>query len=309
MTRRLRAWGAGAVFAAVLLAGVDGAPAVMAATEDPEPRVSLDRKQVPVDGQVMVAGSGLQAGTLVNAVLCGNAARRGSLDCAVASAVEIGVQQDGTFSAPLRARQPPQPCPCVVMVTGATPEAIVTRVRLRGHPVRSGGRGPRTRTVGRPRVVVRSAELEVGSMVGAWFGAGGEAVLTVALRNEGTVAGTPRLDLGWGPEGSDPDRFIELPQLEPLEPWRTTIVEIPVRFDALANGEQVVAGSVSAGGREVAFDDSVVVRPWGLFAIALVLLLVLPLALLARFVRRGWRRERSEELPAEEVLGVSIFEM
>jgi hypothetical protein len=279
-------------------------PSVASAADDPDPAVFLARQRVAVDSEVLMSGVGLEPGTLVTAVVCGNRARRGSLDCAL-SGLEAGVHDDGTFSAVLHTTAPPLPCPCVVVVAGATPEAITTPIRLLGHPLNGGGLGPRTHATGRPEIVVGSAELEGGSSLATWFGAAGEATLNLTLRNEGNLAGVPRLDLGWGPSGTEPTLFVDAPELPALEPGRTATVRIPVSLDALGHGEQVVAGTVRAGTGEMAFSDSVSVRPWALYALALVLVLAVPLALLARYVRRlRVGEDRCDELPAEEVLGV-----
>ncbi|UUZ61370.1 hypothetical protein [Nocardioides sp. B-3] len=294
----------------VLLAGfvlaTAGALPVAVAADD-EPQVSPGRDRVRVDAEVPVTGRGLEPETPVTAVVCGNGARRGSLDCGLGSGLEVGVQSDGTFAAPMRMVAPPQPCPCVVVVTGATVAAITTPVRLLGHPVHGGGLGPRARRVAQPEIVVESAELDGGTSLGTWFGGAGEAVLTVTLRNDGTGAGRPLLDLGWGPVGTDPTRFVATPDMSPLEPRDTRTVEIPVRFDAFSNGEQVVAGTVRAGATEMYFRDGVGIRPRGLFGLLSVLLLAAPMALFARFVRRRRRLEdRSEDHPAREVLGVPM---
>ncbi len=267
-------------------------------------------KRARVGAEVRVDGAGLPRGSLANAVVCGNLGLRGTPDCSLASTVEVGISDEGTFSVPMRLVAPPSPCPCAVVVSGATTTPLVRRIKLIGHPVDLSARDATAVRGGAPDIEVMSARLSGASSLGTWFGLPGESVMRLRLVNNGTRAATPHLDVGWGASIGAATRWVSVPTAPIVAPGESTTLEVPVTFDALGNGEQVVAGTVRAGGNESTFDDVVTVRPWGLFALGLLLVLLAPLALLARLARRQrTRQDYSHDPPAEEVLGVPMFEM
>ncbi len=290
-----------------------GAPLVATASasaaSEPGPEVNVaGRARVGAD--VRVDAAGLPAGSLATVVVCGNGGRRGTLDCSVASTVEVGVTDEGTFSIPLRLDAPPMPCPCVVMVSGATQTPVLRPIKLIGHPVDRSAKQRSAVRDGAADIVVTSARLEQASSLGPWFGVPGQVTMLLNLVNNGNRAAVPRLDIGWGASADEATRWVGIPPAPLLEPRQSTTIEVPVSFDPLGNGEQVVAGSVRADGNESTFETGVTVRPWGLFALGLLLVLLVALLLLARVVRRQRSREdRSHDPPAEGVLGVLMGEM
>lgn len=294
-----------ALLGALGVLGVLGvAPAHAGAVSDDQPSLSLSRGEVRVDSDVEVAGRGLSPGSLVSAVLCGNDAQRGSLDCALGSTVEVGVQEDGSFATSMRVSTPPMPCPCVVVASGGTPEQLVAPLRIKGHPVLRGRTDRHTTSGPQAQVEVVGSDVESGTSVAGWFGLPATRTLTVRLANGGSLAAVPRLQLGWGEAGAEPTNFVQVPRLSALAPGSSTTVEVPVQFDALANGRLVVAGSVLAGGEDAAVAEAVTIRPWGLFAIVGVLLLGLGLRILTLVVRRrSVEPENGHQLSLDELLG------
>ncbi len=294
MTVRLRCHAVAAMIAVAVLMVPSALAAATTGTDRSHadgPRLELARDRVGVDKEVMVEGAGFDPGSLVTAVLCGNRGARGTPDCALGSTLEVGVQDGGTFSAPMRMVAPPAPCPCVVVASGATTSPVVMRVRLQGHRFRPGTAGRGSASMARSEVVVEEASLKNSSSFWTWFGAPAEAVLTLRVVNEGTAAGRSGARAGWGSAGELPIHFVSVPVMPFLEPREEATLEIPVRFDPLTNGDVIVAGDVRTGGVSVPFEDSLRIRPWGLFALA-ALLVMLPLMAALAWAARHDRRRR-----------------
>ncbi len=297
-----------------LLGALSGLLLVLAASpglahDEPEAQVSMVQR-ARVGSDVRVTGTGLTPGSLVSLMVCGNSGRRGSPDCSLASTKEVGISDEGTFSVPLQLLKPPRPCPCAVVVTGGTATPLVRPVQLMGHPVDRTTRGAKAEGVSTPDVVVTSARLSRTSSLGTWFGMPAQGVLKLRMVNTGKRAAAAKVDLGWGASGNEATHWVQAPAAQILTPGQSADLEVPVAFDALGNGQHVVAGSVRASGNESTFEAGATVRPWGLFVLALLAVLILPIALLARFARRQRAREdHSHDSLVEEVLGAPSHEL
>ncbi|MDI5944197.1 hypothetical protein QLR68_39895, partial [Micromonospora sp. DH15] len=78
-----------------------------------------------VGQRVLVGLDGWPAGT-VQVEVCGNAARRGALDCATGDATHAQVPPSGRARLPLLLAAPPVACPCVLRVRTPTGTAAAT---------------------------------------------------------------------------------------------------------------------------------------------------------------------------------------
>lgn len=93
------------------------APRAIAAS----PTVRLDRTSVAIGERVMVILEGWPVQRSVTITVCGNAARRGSVDCAVTRSQGYGISGfDKVNATSYEIGAPPVPCPCVVQVANAT---------------------------------------------------------------------------------------------------------------------------------------------------------------------------------------------
>lgn len=119
-------WGArslgGAAFAATAVAVV----ALAAGPAVADPSVALSARTVRVGDALVVTTSGWPGP--VTASLCGNAGRRGAVDCdqigGVGIAASVGSQESRTLTVGL----PPAPCPCVVRVSTAGDDVVRSAV-------------------------------------------------------------------------------------------------------------------------------------------------------------------------------------
>ncbi len=85
------------------------------------PKVTLDRPEAAPGEKVLVSMSGFTAARGVSISVCGNLARRGSADCAMASSQGIGDRSvSRRHVAELLVQPPPLPCPCLVRVTSTS---------------------------------------------------------------------------------------------------------------------------------------------------------------------------------------------
>jgi hypothetical protein len=290
--------------ALALVAGALSAPAAASmstpAPDDAGPAIALVPQAVTVGGPVTAIGVGWVPDSLVVVELCGNAAARGSLDCM--GAQERGVDGEGSFHVTLTATPPPAPCPCVVAVTalgGDGPGRVLAPVRIDGVP-NAQVIDPRPPP---PKLDV-TARLAGSPPLAAWFGAAHERTLVLTVRNVGTVPADLRLDVAVGP-GDLPDTDVDTG--EPpgrIAPGGIRVLRIPVEFEPLSIGHQVVVGEVAAPGASAPFVLGLDVRPWGLYAAAVVVLALAVAAALALLLCRRRRSAQPAPPPPEAQLAL-----
>jgi hypothetical protein len=99
----------------VLVAGTVDAAAVS------RPSVAIDHSVVRVGDRLLVTLTGWPAQRAVNIAVCGNGARRGSVDCNLGGSQGYGISAfDKVHATEFVITTPPVPCPCVIQVANTT---------------------------------------------------------------------------------------------------------------------------------------------------------------------------------------------
>lgn len=253
-----------------------------------EPRIGLDRTRVAPGERVTVELTGWPAGNVV-VELCGNRARRGTVDCAVGASAGTFVRADRTATIVLTAAKPPVGCPCVIAVrpvTGGEPRTVpleVTGVRTLSAAL-DAGKAPATGRATTRLLTATKVSVTGGGPGLGWLAGPARRTLRVTLRNNGTAALTdPPLTLTAG-RGDHPTRIIEAPPLGTLAPGAERTYEIPVTLDALAFGRSTIRGEIAGLDEPIAFTAETASYPW---AFPILGALLVPLPLLTR-----WRKAR-----------------
>ncbi|GAA0811246.1 class E sortase [Spirilliplanes yamanashiensis] len=251
---RRRAWAVLAVVAA--LAGAAPVPAQAKA----DPAVAVSVRTARLGETVTARLTGWPAG-VVTVALCGNEARGGSADCAVAASSAAGVPAGGGASVALRLAAPPVGCPCVVRAATATGAVTATAaIDVEDVPdnatvslTRPGAGGTRTLAVDAVRVSGRWS-------LGALLGGPADRTLRVQLRNTGTAAVVPELslDLGRAAGGASPAPV----RVAALQPGEARAVEVPFTVAAPAVGAYDLAGRVDGADATVTFAARTSAWPW-----------------------------------------------
>ncbi|MER7168890.1 hypothetical protein ABT336_22835 [Micromonospora sp. NPDC000207] len=278
-----------ALLAALLLAAPAPAPAPSA---DPspgtatEPRIQLPEGTLRVGDQVLVTLSGWPAGT-VQVEVCGNAGRRGALDCAADGATPGQVPVSGAATLPMVLTAPPVACPCLLRARTPTGTAAAT-LDLPLTGVTAPAVTAETRPEGLNLVALDAADR---SGPGGWFGLPGELTVQLRLHNPGSVdVVDPPFSLLVGP----PDRvrtIVAAPALGTVAAGQTRDYSFTVPVDVATLGRYEVHGRIEPPGPPVVFAVEDTRHPWGLLAV--VGLLLLPL------VARLRRRPAPGSAPAE----------
>lgn len=245
-----------------------------------DPAIVLDRTTVKPGQTVTVRLSGFAPGNLL-VELCGNEARRGTADCAVASSASTYAGEGRTTAVMLNAAKPPVGCPCVIAVrpvTGGAPRTVP--IKVSGVPTLAASQRPTAADAGGTRrLSATSVSVRDGGFMDGWLGGGAGRTLRVTLRNEGTTALTDlplSLTLGRGP---DPADLITAPALGSLNPGQERTYDIPFSLAAPAFGRYTVRGEIGGLDEPIAFTAHTASYPW---AFPLLGALLVPLPLLTR---------------------------
>ncbi|MGQ0433197.1 MAG: hypothetical protein ACT452_12410 [Microthrixaceae bacterium] len=281
--------------AVAALVAASGARAGAAQTTDPT--VAIDRTGTAAGETILITGTGWPNAATLIVELCGHGGLRGSADCDVPQQRTAGVGPSGTFSVELTTGQPPSPCPCVVKATDQSSQIATTA------PIAVAGMATVPITAD-DVAAVRALEISAAEITGGhrWaelFGAGGRRVLEVTLVNTGPLAiDAPKVNVSWG-SGSNPDGFVKPPEVDRMEPGASQVLTIPLHRSALTIGAQTAVVEVQGLGSPVVARASTTGYPWGLLAVALVVLQLLLLRLRDRLRRRVHRgHEPTVEDPA-----------
>jgi hypothetical protein len=269
------------VAAATTMGVVGSGTPVGAAT----PEVVVSPGSVQPGQSVLVHGYGFPPTIDLGAQVCGNDALDGSADCALSSSQEIATTSFGQFELSMVVALPPVPCPCVVYITSGsldiTPTGPITIVGAPTAPLRKG----ETAAVTRP-LEVRGVGLSGWGPWTAWFGASPERTMTLRVHNPNTAPyEQPPLVLRVGRPGSQ-GSVVSTRDVGTLAAGETKTITVPVTLSPLSFGTEQVHGTVGFTGYTGTFSDDTVVVPWGLIAVALVLIQVILLAIRNRVRRR-----------------------
>lgn len=254
--------------------------------------VALDRSTVAVGDVLVVELSGWPAGP-AQVELCGNTAKRGTVDCDPLGATATGIDADGAGAARLVVGQPPSPCPCVVRVSQAAGASTAVPIEVVGGV--SGDDAPDAASV-RPerRVEVLATTIERDEGNAAVFGVDAGRRVSMTVRNAGTVVLTDVTVSGtlsgWG-AGARP---ITSPPSFVLEPGAERQVVVAFDLPSPAVGDYRFVGRVDGGDEPIEFSVGTGHMPWALINLG-ALLVVAGIVIARRRSRRRRRRMPSSD--------------
>jgi hypothetical protein len=268
------------VCAVVTLAGGTAAarPTGPPRTSSPSttPTVNVSPAQVRDGDTVLVTGNDWPASTQVAVQVCGAGGEGGSAHCDLPSSTIVGASATGTFGTQLVVHNPPVPCPCVVKVYAVGTDATRSvQLQLAGAPTAPVPSATTSKSSAPLRV--ESARIEGGSWAG-WFGVAVTRTLVLRVHN---VSGAPvnrPLVLASAGRASRPDATQAVPPIGPFAIDETRTIRVPVELGAMAIGGYRVRVRAGAEGTLTSATTTTQVWPWGLFAIALVLIQMVLLA-------------------------------
>jgi hypothetical protein len=269
-------------------------PSVSGAAGVTDPTVTLDRTGTAIGDELLVTGQGWPKGATLIVELCGQGGIHGSVDCDVTNQRTAGVGPSGTFSTALTTGRPPSPCPCVVKATDQTSHIAATAA------ISVAGIATVPITEDDPDAVRRIEVSEI-QVTGdrSWtelFGAPSPRVLDLTLVNTGAVAvQRPALTVAWG-KGSAPTGFVKVPDLEPMEPGASQEVSIDLPRGALSFGQFRAVVEIQGLAEPVVAQTTSSTYPWGLVALAVLVLQLLLLRMRNRLRRRFQRRAAPPEV-------------
>lgn len=262
------------------------APAASARTE-----IVVPPGPLAIGQQVTVTLRGWPAGT-VHLTICGNDARRGTLDCAEGQATHAQVPAAGTVGTPILLTAPPVACPCLLRARSLTGAGQATAAL----PLPGVTAPPAPAPTGAPALVVDELRVRERDPLRGWFGLPEELTVQLTLRNPGPAdVVEPPLTLLFGPAGRAP-AIVAAPALGTIAAGEAGEYRIRVPMDVAVLGRHELQGRVDLPERPVAFTVDTTRYPWGLLVLAAALAAV-PIALPARSrsrhrVSRPWGGRR-----------------
>lgn len=263
-----------------------GASAILAAAPAAAATIQLDRSEASPGETITVTMEGFALQRAVVIAICGNEARRGSIDCDLPSSQGYGIRRyDKTHQTRFRLTSPPMPCPCVVQVSDATQGAVAyAPIVLRGVAV-APVVGRSAQAPLRVDAVVKRVSAGLLGSLRASLGGPTRYDLIVKVRNQ-SARNVEQVKIdAYAGRGSN-DRGKTIPIAAPSagiasgQTWtRRTEVKLPA--PSVGSFQWVV--SVSGDGEFVQARLASSPRPWLLYV--LLVMLVADLAVIAaRFV-------------------------
>jgi hypothetical protein len=277
----------------VALIAVSGASASAGDVGAPSfPTIELDRTAAGIGEEVVVTLRGWPD-RVVTLSVCGNLARRGSVDCNQVASQGVALNRDGSptltgFAVPT----PPTTCPCVIRASSTRQDAVaVAPIELHGVPV-----GPLVGTAADPPVRVSlGARRATGGLIGSLRSAlGGPTTyeVTVLVHNRSAETLTAVAVAGAATRGGDDVGALTLPAPGPLEPgatWEQVVRStLPAPVVGTFGWEVTASGAGPAAHAELARG----IRPVWLLVLGLVLVLDVG-AIAWRWIGRRRRKRRA----------------
>lgn len=267
------------------------------------PIVTSSRAEVEPGGHTALTIDGF-ASPYVQISICGNEARRGSVDCNMAASEGVEVRQDTPLRLQMPVAAPPVDCPCVIRVVGMdASEVALAPIVVIGHPV-----GPLVDPPAIGDVVavsISAREMPNGAIDALRSGLGGRTNYQVTVRVK-NLANTPlkqvSVSASAGRSASD-DSLVSLDLEDPGllgvgQTWQQTVsVSIPAPAFGTTEWRAVVSGA----GPTVVTAITTKHKPWLLFVLVMVLVINISLLLIRwRVRRRAARRAQAVEAAAIE---------
>lgn len=287
------------VFVGLLAALAFAVPASAQSVTD-SPTVVPDVTDLQIGQRVRMTITGFEAPVIIMAV-CGNEARRGSVDCDNRGSQARETNLDGTPTiGSVVVGAPPAPCPCIIRVTSDNnDEVAVVPITIAGHPVAD---------VVEPSEFVQPLVTEIDAV----FIPGGVAdrlrsslggplryEVTVTVRNTATytvedVLATARFIRTRYTD----ERSITIDDPGALAAGASWEDVVEVEVPALTIGDVLWRLEVSGTGAPVIAEDATTYQPVALYVVAAVLILD-AIILLWRAARRRRRRKNARKRPPD----------
>jgi hypothetical protein len=258
------------LFAALSVASAGVVGLGSAASAQAAPSLTVAPSAAPVGATVIVSARNFPP--LIQNLqveVCGNQGAGGSADCDQSGARNFA-SGSGIFQVNLVVTRPPAPCPCAIAAYAPSLGAPVTvPFTVLGAP---------TAPVVTPQLhtglVINQVRLVGSNSWGAWFGAPPRRTLLLTVTNTGNVAAvSPSLVLRIG-RGANPSDTVGSPILRTIDPKGTVTYQIPANLPALSFGTYTVEGQLGPAGESSGFTTTTSSLPWGLIAVAIVLVQV-----------------------------------
>jgi hypothetical protein len=264
------------------------------------PAVAPEVTEAAIGQRVRMEITGFESPVVVMAV-CGNEARRGSVDCDNLGSQARETNRDGTPTlGSVVVGAPPAPCPCIIRVTSDdNDEVAVAPITILDHPVAE---------IVEPSAFVQPLVTEIdavlvpgGIAARARSSLGGTQhyEVRVAVRNTATYpVEAIRATARYTRVNYTDTRSIEIDDPGELAAGTTWEQVVDVEVPPLTTGDVVWRLEVSGTGAPVIADDETTYQPVALYLLVAVLVLDV-LILLWRLARRRRRRRRSRRGPPD----------
>ena len=241
-------------------------------------------------------------GVPVTISICGNEARRGSVDCDMTASLVRETPVEGAVGTDLTVTAPPTPCPCIIRASSQDNlQVAVAPLVIIGHPVADVVGGAAAAEVLGVGITANPAPAGFGDTIRSSLGGPTTYEVTIRVTNRATfdvpaVAVASTYTRHWSGDTRNID--VDDPgTLSPGESWITTVqVDVP----SLTFGDVEWRATVSGQGPSVTATDTTSSRPillYLLMAILAIDLLILAWRLIARVRRREERDWEPDDNP------------
>ena len=270
------------------------------------PTLVLDRYEAAPGEDISLTITGFQARS-VTISMCGNEARRGSVDCDMPASL-VRETPGGSRQTGFRLTAPPAPCPCIIRVSSSDQrEVAVAPFVLVGHPVAEVVGGNTTVQALGVAITANPAPANVGQTLRSSLGGSTPYDVTIRVTNRATfevtaVSLAATFTRGW----SDDTRTVEVPNPGSLAPGQTWIETVQAEVPALTFGAVEWRATVSGQGPSVTATDTSSSQPillYILIAILAIDLLILAWRVIARMRRREDGDGDPDDNPFTDKLG------
>ena len=263
------------------------------------PTIVLDRFEAAPGDRLALELAGFN-GVPVTISICGNEARRGSVDCDMTASLVRETPVEGAVGTDLTVTAPPTPCPCIIRASSQDNlQVAVAPLVIIGHPVADVVGGAAAAEVLGVGITANPAPAGFGDTIRSSLGGPTTYEVTIRVTNRATfdvpaVAVSSTYTRHWSGDTRNID--VDDPgTLSPGESWITTVqVDVP----SLTFGDVEWRATVSGQGPSVTATDTTSSRPillYLLMAILAIDLLILAWRLIARV-----RRREDGELAADD---------
>ena len=258
--------------------------------------VVLDRYEAASGEDISLTITGFQDRS-VTISMCGNEARRGSVDCDMPASL-VRETPGGSRQTGFRLTAPPAPCPCIIRVSSSDQQEVaVAPFVLVGHPVAEVVGGNTTVQALGVAITANPAPADLGQTLRSSLGGSTPYDVTIRVTNRATFE-VPAVSLAatYTRASADDTRTVEVPKPGSLAPGQTWIETVQVDVPSLTFGSVEWQATVSGQGPSVTATDTSSSQPILLYI--LIAILVIDLLILAwRLIARVRRREEGDREP------------